>query len=39
MGTRLTDAVFFGEYLRADLPGLEEIPALAAKGEDRKSVV
>ncbi|MBR4889339.1 MAG: alginate lyase family protein [Clostridia bacterium] len=33
MGTRLTDAQFFGEYLRTDLPGLEEIPTLAEKGD------
>ena len=31
MGTRLTDAKFFGELIDCTLPGLEEIPALAAK--------
>ncbi|MBR4887868.1 MAG: alginate lyase family protein [Clostridia bacterium] len=31
MGTKLTDAKFFGELLDCTLPGLEEIPALAAK--------
>ena len=31
MGTKLTDAKFFGELLDTTRPGLEEIPALAAK--------
>ena len=33
MSTRLTDAVFFHEHLDTTRPGLEEIPALAAKGD------